>query len=58
MRSLGQARSKFGAIPGPGGGTQLNGTQLLTDSGAMIERLETEITSYMSGETPAWFVIG
>jgi hypothetical protein len=58
MRSLGQARSKFGAIPGPGGGTQLNGTQLLTDSGAMIERLETEITSFMAGETPAWFVIG
>jgi len=58
MRSLGQARGKFGALPGPGGGTQLNGAQLLQDSAAMIEKLEAEISNYMSGETPAWFVIG
>lgn len=58
MRSLGQARGKFASLPGPGGGTQLNGTQLLTDSQAMIDRLELEITNFMSGETPAWFVIG
>ena len=58
MRSLGQARSKFASLPGPGGGTQLNGTQLLTESQAMIDKLEIEITNYMAGETPAWFVIG
>jgi len=58
MRSLGQARGKFASLPGPGGGTQLNGTQLLTDSQAMIDRLELEITNFMAGETPAWFVIG
>ena len=58
MRTLGQARSKFSSIPGPQGGTQLNGTQLLQDSQAMIDKLEIEITSYMTGETPAWFVIG
>jgi hypothetical protein len=58
MRSLGKARAKFASLPGPGGSTQLNGTQLLTDSQAMLDRLELEITNFMSGETPAWFVIG
>lgn len=58
MRSLGQARSKFGTIAGPQGGASLNGTQLLTDSQAMIDKLEAEITNSMTGETPAWFVIG
>jgi hypothetical protein len=58
MRSLGQARSKFASLPGPGGGSQLNGAQMLQDSQAMIERLEAEISNFMSGETPAWFVIG
>jgi len=58
MRSLGQARSKFGSLPGPGGSNQLNGTQLLQDSQAMLDKLEIEITNYMAGETPSWFVIG
>jgi hypothetical protein len=58
MRSLGQARSKFGTLPGPGGGSQLNGTQLLTDSATMIEKLEAEIINSMTGETPAWFIVG
>jgi len=58
MRSLGQARSKFGSLPGPGGSNQLNGTQLLQDSQAMLDKLEIEITNFMAGETPSWFVIG
>jgi hypothetical protein len=58
MRSLGQARSKFGSLPGPGGSNQLNGTQLLTDSQAMLDKLELEIGNFMAGETPSWFVIG
>ena len=58
MRSLGQARSKFGSLPGPGGSNQLNGTQLLQDAQSMIDRLELEITNSMTGETPSWFVIG
>jgi len=58
MRALGQGRGKFSTIVGPQGGTQLNGTQLLQDSQALIDKLEQEITQFMTGETPAWFVIG
>ena len=58
MRSLGQARGKFSTIVGPQGGSSLNGPQLLQDSQAMIDKLEAEITNNMTGETPAWFVIG
>jgi hypothetical protein len=58
MRSLGQGRGKFSTIVGPQGGTTLNGTQLLTDAQALIDKLELEITNNMTGETPAWFVIG
>ena len=58
MRALGQGRGKFSTIVGPGGGTQLNGTQLLQDSQSMIDKLELEISNSMTGETPAWFVIG
>lgn len=58
MRSLGQARSRFSSIVGPQGGTTLNGAQLLTDSQAMIDKLELEISNYMTGETGVWFVIG
>lgn len=58
MRSLGEARSKFSSLPGPGGGTTLNGTDLLTRAQAKIDALEAEVTNYMAGETPPWFVIG
>ena len=58
MRSLGQARAKFASLPGPQGGTQLNGTQLLSDAQALIDKLEVEITNLIDGQMPAWFVIG
>lgn len=58
MRSLGQARAKFANLPGPQGGTQLNGTQLLSDAQALIDKLEVEITNLIDGQMPAWFVIG
>ena len=58
MRMLGQGRGKFSTIVGPQGGTQLIGTQLLQDSQTMIDKLELEITNSMTGETPAWFVVG
>jgi hypothetical protein len=58
MMMLGEARSKFGTLPGPQGGTTLNGTDLLTRGQAKIDALELEITNYMTGESPAWFVIG
>jgi len=58
MMMLGEARSKFSTLPGPQGGTTLNGTDLLTRGQAKIDALELEITNSMTGETPMWFVIG
>lgn len=58
MMMLGEARSKFGTLPGPQGGTTLNGTDLLTRGQAKIDALELEIINFMTGETPPWFVIG
>jgi len=58
MMMLGEARSKFSTLPGPQGGTSLNGTDLLTRGQAKIDALELEITNSMTGETPMWFVIG
>jgi hypothetical protein len=58
MMILGEARSKFGTLPGPQGGTTLNGTDLLTRGQAKLDALEVEITNSMTGETPMWFVIG
>lgn len=58
MLMLGEARSKFATLPGPQGGSSLNGTDLLTRGQAKIDALELELTNYMAGETPMWFVIG
>jgi len=58
MMMLGEARSKFSTLPGPQGGTSLNGTDLITRGQAKIDALELEITNYMTGETGMWFVIG
>jgi hypothetical protein len=56
---LGEARSKFGSIAGPGsGGITLNGTALLTDGKAEIEKLDKEIQEMVTGGTPMTFVIG
>ena len=58
MMMIGEARSKFTTLPGPQGGTSLNGTDLIARAKEKIEKLEGEITNYMAGETPMWFVIG
>jgi len=58
MSMLGEARSKFATLPGPQGGSSLNGTDLLARGKEKIDALELEITNSMTGETPMWFVIG
>ena len=58
MMMLGEARSKFATLPGPQGGSSLNGGDLLTRGQAKIDALELELTNYMAGESPAWFIIG
>jgi len=55
---MAEARSLFSQIPGPLGGTTLNGADLKADAQADLERLETEITNYVAGDTPMSFVIG
>jgi hypothetical protein len=55
---LGEARSKFGQIAGPQGGTQLNGDALKQEGVASIEKLEVELANYATGEKPMWFVVG
>ena len=56
---LGEARSKFGSIAGPGGGgIQLNGAALKAEGDKEVEKLEKEIIDMVPGGTPLTFVIG
>jgi hypothetical protein len=55
---LGEARSKFGQIAGPQGGTTLNGDNLKSEAAAEIEKLETDLTTYVDGSSPLGFIIG
>jgi len=56
--TLGEAREKYGNIPGPSGGTTLNGAALKSEGYAEIERLHTDIGLYRFGETPLGLVTG
>jgi len=58
LRELGHARSKFASIPGPGGGTTLDGQTLLAEADKLIEVAHLDITNYRFGETPLGLVIG
>ena len=59
MLMLGEARSKFATLPGPQGGSSLNGTDLLARGKEKIDALELEINNYVDGPNgPFWFVIG
>jgi hypothetical protein len=55
---LGEAREKFQTIASPQGGTQLNGAAMKAEGLAAMEKLETEIALYQTGEKPMWFVVG
>ena len=55
---LGEARSKFGSIAGPGSAITLNGTALLAAGKEEITALEKEINDMVPGGTPLTFVIG
>jgi hypothetical protein len=55
---LGEARSKFGAIAGPGGSGQLNGADLKSAAKEEIEKLEKEMDNYVPGGTGLTFIIG
>jgi len=57
-RIVGEARSKFGQIAGPQGGTTLNGDALKTEAQAEMEKLEKELELYVDGSAPLTWVIG
>lgn len=55
---LGEARSKFASLAGPQGGTQLNGTALITESREEMQKLEEDLKNYTDGSMPLTWVIG
>jgi len=57
-RILGQAYSKFSQIAGPQGGTSLNGSTLVTEAQAEMDKLEQELKDYVDGAVPMTWVIG
>jgi hypothetical protein len=57
-RILGEARSKFAQLAGPGGGTQLNGTALIAEAKEEMDKLEEDLKRYVDGAMPLTWVIG
>jgi hypothetical protein len=57
-KSLGEAREKFATVAGPAGGTVLNGAALKAEAQAEIETLIQDLSNYIDGGSPMWFVIG
>lgn len=55
---LGQARSKFAQLAGPQGGVTLNGTDLIAQSQAELEKLEEDLKTFADGGTPLGFIFG
>jgi hypothetical protein len=55
---LGQARSKFASIAGPGSPITLNGTALISEAKEEIAALDKELENLVSGGTGYTFVIG
>lgn len=55
---LGEARSKFGTLAGPQGGTTLNGTALIAEAKEEMAKLEDDLKNYVDGGTPLSFIIG
>ena len=56
MYLLGQVRSKFKVVPGPGGGTQLNGDSLILQANEMKKALKEELMTEV--EEPPMFTTG
>ena len=55
---LGEARSKFSTIAGPGGGTTLNGDTLKAEAQQEMEKLENDLAMAVAGGTGYGFLIG
>lgn len=55
---LGQARSKFGQIAGPQGGTTLNGTALITEAQGEMEKLTDDLMKLVPGGSGYTWITG
>lgn len=55
---MGEAREKFGTIPGPSGGSQLNGTALKAEAKAMQDTLLEDLKRYVDYSMPITWVQG
>ena len=57
-RIVGEGRSKFATMPGPGGGTTLNGDALKQEAVAEMEQLENDLKNYVDGGMPMYWITG
>lgn len=57
-RIVGEGRSKFASMPGPGGGTTLNGDALKQEAVAEMEQLENDLKNYVDGGMPLSWITG
>lgn len=55
---IGEARSKFSSIPGPQGGTQLNGNDMKNEAKETMEKLDEELKLQTEQSMGYGFVIG
>ena len=55
---LGEARSKFATIAGPGGGSTLNGDALKAEAQSEMEKLENDVSMAVAGGVGYGFTIG
>lgn len=55
---LGEARSKFASIAGPGSSITMNGNDLKSAGKEELEKLDKEIDNNTAGGTPMTFIIG
>jgi len=57
-RIVGEGRSKFASVPGPSGGTTLNGDALKQEAVAEMEQLENDLKNYVDGGMPMSWITG
>lgn len=55
---IGEAREKFSSLPGPGGGTTLNGTAMKAEGAALQVELIDELKRYVDGSEPLTWIQG
>lgn len=55
---VGEARSKFASIPGPQGGSTLNGAEMKQEAMAKMEALDLELSTQMEQRMGYGFIIG